>query len=53
MDAIGHLPVLATEVLTALSPARGDTAVDGTAGRGGHAELLARRIGGAGTLVHK
>lgn len=51
MDAIGHLPVLAAEVLEALAPAAGETAVDGTAGRGGHAELLARRIGSAGTLV--
>jgi len=51
METIGHLPVLAAEVLEALAPIPGETAVDGTAGRGGHAELLARRIGSAGTLV--
>jgi 16S rRNA (cytosine1402-N4)-methyltransferase len=51
MNPIGHLPVLATEVLEALAPTPGDTAFDGTAGRGGHAELLARRIGPSGTLV--
>jgi 16S rRNA (cytosine1402-N4)-methyltransferase len=50
-DVIGHLPVLATEVLQALSPKAGETAVDGTAGRGGHSELLATAIGARGTLV--
>jgi 16S rRNA (cytosine1402-N4)-methyltransferase len=50
-DPIGHLPVLATEVLQALSPQAGEIVVDGTAGRGGHAELLARAIGASGTLV--
>ena len=51
MEPIGHLPVLAAEVLEVLAPALGETALDGTAGRGGHAELLARRIGASGTLV--
>ncbi|MBM4005951.1 MAG: 16S rRNA (cytosine(1402)-N(4))-methyltransferase RsmH [Planctomycetes bacterium] len=51
MESIGHLPVLAAEVLEALAPAPGETAFDGTAGRGGHAELMARRIGPSGTLV--
>ncbi|MFZ4722192.1 MAG: 16S rRNA (cytosine(1402)-N(4))-methyltransferase RsmH [Phycisphaerales bacterium] len=51
MEPIGHLPVLAAEVLEALAPAPGETVFDGTAGRGGHAELLARRIGRDGTLV--
>ena len=51
MDSIGHLPVLAAEVLEALAPVAGETVFDGTAGRGGHAELLARRIGPTGTLV--
>jgi 16S rRNA (cytosine1402-N4)-methyltransferase len=51
MSVSGHLPVLPDEVLEALSPQAGETFVDGTAGRGGHAELVARRIGRSGTLV--
>lgn len=51
MDAIGHLPVLAAEVIEALSPAPGMIAADCTAGRGGHAELLARALGPSGTLL--
>ena len=51
MEPNGHVPVLAAEVLEVLAPSKGETAFDGTAGRGGHSELLARRIGASGTLV--
>lgn len=47
----GHLPVMPAEVLEALAPSRGDTVVDCTAGRGGHAALMAERVGPSGTLV--
>ncbi|MFM7807418.1 MAG: 16S rRNA (cytosine(1402)-N(4))-methyltransferase, partial [Planctomycetota bacterium] len=47
----GHVPVMGEEVLHALSPQSGEVVVDCTAGRGGHAELLARRVGPTGTLV--
>ncbi len=49
--AAGHVPVLAAEVLRILEPVRGETALDCTAGRGGHAVILAERIGEGGTLV--
>ena len=47
----GHLPVLATELLELLDPRPGQTAIDCTFGDGGHARLLADRLGPAGTLV--
>lgn len=37
-----HVPVLADEVLTALSPQAGELFVDGTLGGGGHTEMLLR-----------
>jgi 16S rRNA (cytosine1402-N4)-methyltransferase len=46
-----HVPVLATELIDLLDPHPGETAVDCTFGGGGHAELVAERIGAAGTLV--
>lgn len=45
------MPVLPVEVVTLLAPAPGDVAVDCTAGRGGHAVLLAQELGATGTLV--
>ena len=51
MAAAGHIPVLLTEVLTTLSPAPGETAVDCTAGLGGHAGAIAEAVGHSGTLV--
>jgi 16S rRNA (cytosine1402-N4)-methyltransferase len=46
-----HQPVLATELIELLAPQPGDFAVDCTFGGGGHAALVADRIGPTGTLV--
>jgi len=46
-----HAPVLAGELVEALDPRPGDVAVDCTFGDGGHARLVAGRIGPEGTLV--
>ncbi|MAB83964.1 MAG: 16S rRNA (cytosine(1402)-N(4))-methyltransferase [Phycisphaerae bacterium] len=46
-----HIPVILQECLALLGPRPGDTVVDCTAGRGGHAEALAGAIGPDGTLV--
>jgi 16S rRNA (cytosine1402-N4)-methyltransferase len=46
-----HIPVLAGELIDLLDPRDGDFAVDCTVGGGGHARLIAGRIGPAGTLV--
>ena len=46
-----HIPVLAGELVDLLDPAPGDVAVDCTFGGGGHARLIAERIGPAGTLI--
>jgi 16S rRNA (cytosine1402-N4)-methyltransferase len=46
-----HVPVLAGELIDLIAPARGETAVDCTFGAGGHARLVADRLGSTGTLV--
>jgi 16S rRNA (cytosine1402-N4)-methyltransferase len=46
-----HVPVLATELIGLLDPHPGETAIDCTSGGGGHAALVAERIGAGGTLV--
>jgi 16S rRNA (cytosine1402-N4)-methyltransferase len=46
-----HIPVLAGEMIDLLDPRPGETAVDCTFGGGGHARLVAERIGSAGTLI--
>ncbi len=46
-----HIPVLAGELIDALDPRPGETAVDCTLGGGGHARLIADRIGAAGMLI--
>jgi 16S rRNA (cytosine1402-N4)-methyltransferase len=46
-----HVPVLAGELIELTDPHPGDTVVDCTFGGGGHARLVADRIGRAGTLV--
>lgn len=50
-DASGHVPVLPAEVMRLLDPAPGQVAVDLTAGRGGHALLLAQAVGARGEVV--
>ncbi|MBM4099910.1 MAG: 16S rRNA (cytosine(1402)-N(4))-methyltransferase RsmH [Planctomycetes bacterium] len=49
--AAGHLPVLLDTVLRQLAPAAGETAIDLTAGRGGHAEAMARAVGPTGRIL--
>ena len=46
-----HVPVLAGELIEALDPKPGQIAVDCTLGGGGHARLVAERLGPTGTLV--
>ena len=46
-----HVPVLAGELIEALDPQPGQVAVDCTLGAGGHARLVADRLGPAGLLV--
>jgi 16S rRNA (cytosine1402-N4)-methyltransferase len=46
-----HEPVLATELIDVLDPKPGETIVDCTFGGGGHARLLAERIGAEGELI--
>jgi 16S rRNA (cytosine1402-N4)-methyltransferase len=50
MTAI-HVPVLAGELIDVLDPSPGQTAIDCTFGAGGHARLVADRIGASGELV--
>ena len=46
-----HVPVLAGELIDMLDPQPGEVAVDCTFGAGGHARLVANRIGPTGLLV--
>ena len=46
-----HVPVLAAELIDLLSPQQGEVAVDCTFGAGGHARLVAERLGPAGELI--
>jgi 16S rRNA (cytosine1402-N4)-methyltransferase len=46
-----HVPVLAGELIELTSPQAGDTAIDCTFGAGGHARLVAERLGPSGTLI--
>jgi 16S rRNA (cytosine1402-N4)-methyltransferase len=50
-NATDHVPVLADEVREALAVQPGETVVDATFGAGGHAELLAADLQGAGKLI--
>ncbi|MGZ4293663.1 MAG: 16S rRNA (cytosine(1402)-N(4))-methyltransferase, partial [Solirubrobacteraceae bacterium] len=46
-----HIPVLAGELMELVNPRPGEIAVDCTVGGGGHARLIADRLGPAGTLI--
>jgi 16S rRNA (cytosine1402-N4)-methyltransferase len=46
-----HVPVLAGELIELTAPLPGEMVVDCTFGAGGHARLIAERIGATGTLV--
>ncbi len=46
-----HVPILTAEILEALDPQPGDTAVDCTLGYGGHARAMLQRIQPGGTLL--
>jgi 16S rRNA (cytosine1402-N4)-methyltransferase len=48
---IEHEPVLAPELIELIAPRAGQTAVDCTFGAGGHAALVAARLGPDGTLI--
>ena len=47
----GHVPVLPDQLLELLDVQPGQTAIDCTFGDGGHARLVAERLGARGTLV--
>jgi 16S rRNA (cytosine1402-N4)-methyltransferase len=46
-----HVPVLAGELIDLVDPSAGEIAVDCTVGGGGHARLIADRIGPSGVLI--
>jgi len=46
-----HLPIMVEEILAALEPLAGATALDCTLGWGGHARALARRVGARGRVI--
>src|ERR1044072_7240115 len=46
-----HVPVLAGELIEALDPRPGQIAIDCTLGAGGHARLVAERLGPTGTGI--
>src|SRR5918998_4494422 len=46
-----HVPVLADELLAALDPRPGQVVVDCTLGAGGHARMVAERLGPTGELI--
>jgi len=46
-----HIPVLAGELIELVDPRPGEVAIDCTFGGGGHARVIAERLGPAGTLI--
>lgn len=51
LPASGHEPVLLDEVVSHLNPRVGQTIVDCTLGRGGHAVAIVEQLGKDGTLI--
>lgn len=51
MTTYTHVPVLAGELIDLLDPRPGQVAIDCTFGGGGHAQLIAERLGPEGTLI--
>lgn len=51
LEMTEHIPVLAGELIDVLDPAPGETAIDCTFGAGGHARLVAERLGPEGLLI--
>jgi 16S rRNA (cytosine1402-N4)-methyltransferase len=51
VDMSTHIPVLAGELVDLLDPRPGETVVDCTLGAGGHARLVAERLGPTGCLI--
>ena len=49
--SITHVPVLAGELVDLLDPQPGEVAIDCTFGGGGHARLIADRLGAGGELI--
>lgn len=49
-DPHSHVPVLLEEVIRVLNPAHGECYADATAGLGGHASEIARRVGKTGCV---
>lgn len=50
-DELNHIPVLPNEVVELLDPQLGQVFVDCTAGLGGHAAMIAQKLGPTGTVV--
>ena len=50
-ESAGHIPVLLDEVVGLLDPQPGQTCLDGTLGRGGHAAVIIPRLGPGGRYV--
>lgn len=50
-DPHGHRPVLLREIVELLAPTSGESVIDLTAGRGGHAVALGASVGAAGLLT--
>lgn len=51
MSTLSHIPVLPQEVTQVLSPTQGETYLDCTAGRGGHAAAMGKLVGRGGTII--
>lgn len=51
MEDVGHVAVLQAEVVDLLAPRPGQTVIDCTLGRGGHASLIVPRLGPGGRYI--